>query len=1537
MEATQTHDPNEQIAIIGLAGRLPGAENLERFWEKLRDGAELISFFSDHELRATGVPAELIENPKYVKAAGYLENIDLFDAPFFGYSPREAEIIDPQQRIFLECAWEALENAGYNPDEYDGRIGVFAGASASIYTLRNLASNPDLVEAVGSYQVMLGNDKDYLTTRVSYKLNLKGPSITVQSSCSTSLVATHLACQSLLNGETDMTLAGGVSIDHLEKHGYLYKEGGIASPDGHCRAFDARAMGTVGGSGVGIVVLKRLSDALADRDYIRAIIKGSAVNNDGSLKVGFTAPSVDGQAAVIEEALAMAMVDAESISYVEAHGTGTVLGDPIEIAALTKAFRKSTNKRGFCAIGSVKTNVGHLDAAAGVAGLIKTTLALENKLAPPSLHFERPNPKIDLEDSPFYVNTKLSSWESNGSPRRAGVNSLGIGGTNAHVILEEAPAIGPSSESRSHQLIVLSARTATANERAASNLIARLKANHEINLADLAYTLQVGRKSFPHRLMLVCKDVQDAVTALEQRDAVRVLSSCQENENRSVLFMFPGQGSQHLDMGLGLYQSEPTFRDIMDELSERFEPHLGLDLREVIYPAVEKREDASKRLDQTQITQPALFIVEYALARLWMEWGVEPASMIGHSLGEYVAATIAGVFSLEDALALVAARGRLMQRMPAGAMLGVRLSERELKPMLKGGLDLAAVNGPNQCVASGGFEAIEALRKELESRKVDCRRLQTSHAFHSEMMEPAAKEFAELAQRVKLHPPAIPFISNLTGKQITAAEATDPMRWARHLRQKVNFADGISGFINERAGIMLEIGPGQTLSNLARTQLGRGAAHAVIASLRGGDSKSDALLESLGRLWLAGARIDWKRFHRNERRHRIPLPSYPFERQRYWVEPSDLVFSAKKRHRSLDKNPDIADWFYAPLWKQTALPIAESVEPETTWLVFTGEDWLSLEIVGRMKEAGINVISVSAGTRSSKIQDGAYVINARERDDYNFLFREVRAAGGVPQKIIHLWGLNGNKDHQESSFYSLLFLARAIGEQLVTTQIDLKVFTSNMQLVTGMEELCPERATQLGPCRVIPQEYPNITCYSIDVDEPRPGSAYAEKLVRELISEATAKTSDLIVAYRGNLRWAQVYEPIKLKRRTAPRLKEEGVYLITGGLGSIGLSFSDYLARTRRAKLILVGRSNFPSRSEWDQWLATRPAQDATTRRIRRLKAIEQAGAEILLATADVADESRMRAVIDLAYEKFGRLDGVIHAAGTVGEAAAVSIQETDPGTCERLFRAKVEGVGVLGKLLEGRDLDFCLLMSSLASVLGGLGFFASAAADNFMDAFAARHNQKSLVPWISVNWDGWRITDEDLDHALDAPASSEIGITPREGVQALELVLAQDACARLVVSTADLKSRVDRWIKREFLRAPDTGGGKESLSLHPRPALQNSYVAPRDEVEQTVADIWQKLLGIDEVGVYDSLFDLGGDSLLAIQIISRLREAFHLEISLRSVFDAPTVAAISDNIRSGSKEAEQDAEEISDVLDLIECLSDEEARLLLAGEADLK
>nr|WP_322683107.1 aminotransferase class III-fold pyridoxal phosphate-dependent enzyme [Nostoc sp. DedQUE07]MDZ8128527.1 aminotransferase class III-fold pyridoxal phosphate-dependent enzyme [Nostoc sp. DedQUE07] len=894
MQASDNQDPSDGVAIIGMVGRFPGAGNVDEFWRNLCEGLESTTFFEDEELDPS-IDPNLCKDPSYVKARGIIPGGETFDAAFFGINPLEAVVMDPQARVFLELVYEALENAGYESESFEGLIGLYAGCGQNTYFANHIAGRMEIVDRIGEFQTMLANEKDFLTTRAAYKLNLKGPAVSVNTACSTSLVAVIQACQALTSYQCDLALSGGVSMTTPQNSGYVAQEGSMLSGDGHCRPFDASAQGTMFNNGAGVVVLKRLEDALHDGDRIYAVIRGSGINNDGADKVSFTAPSVDGQAEAIAMAQAYANFHPETISYIEAHGTATPLGDPIEIEALTQAFRVHTDAKQFCAIGSLKSNVGHLVAAAGVAGLIKTALALHYKKIPPSLNFEAPNPKIDLANSPFYVNTKLAEWSEGETPRRAGVSSFGVGGTNAHLVLEEAPQIQSSGSSRPQQLLLLSAKTSQALEAATANLQQHLQYNAEINLADVAYTLQRGRKSFNYRRSVVCHDLTDAIAALQSLDPNQVNTRHIEIRNPAVVFMFPGQGSQYVNMGLNLYNREPVFQEAVDECAEMLKPLLGKDLREIIYPApsdaygeLRLRETAAILLQQTCFTQPALFVIEYALAQLWQSWGVKPQAMIGHSIGEFVAACIAGVFTLEDALMLVATRGRLMWELPTGAMLSVRLPAKEVEPRLSAELAIAAINGPSLCVVSGPTEAIASLQKQLESEEVICRHLHTSHAFHSPMMDSIIAPFAEVVRKVKLSPPQIPFVSTVTADWITTQQATDPMYWATHLRQTVRFAEGVQTLWQQPERLLLEVGPRITTTTLARQQAKDIKQQIAIPSL--GDNAENeaewtALLKAVGQLWLAGVSIDWSNFYQRETRQRIPLPTYPFERQRFWIDP----------------------------------------------------------------------------------------------------------------------------------------------------------------------------------------------------------------------------------------------------------------------------------------------------------------------------------------------------------------------------------------------------------------------------------------------------------------------------------------------------------------------------------------------------------------------------------------------------------------------------------------------------------------------------
>ncbi|HWG58035.1 MAG TPA: SDR family NAD(P)-dependent oxidoreductase [Candidatus Acidoferrales bacterium] len=1336
---------NSAIAIVGMAGRFPGARTIAAFWRNLRDGVESIRELSDAELIAAGVSRRELANPDYVRAAAVLSDVDKFDASFFGFSPKDAAIMDPQHRHFLECAWEAIESAGHVPDNFPGSIGVFAGSGMNAYMIHNLLANRALAESAGLFLIrQTGNDKDVLATRASYQLNLRGPSISVQTACSTSLVAVHLACQSLLNCECDMALAGGVTIEIPHARGYIYREGEILSRDGHCRSFDASSSGTIFSSGVGLVVLRRLEDALEDRDTIHAVILGSAINNDGSRKIGYLAPSVDGQAEVVAEALGVAGVAADDISYVETHGTGTAVGDPIEIKALTQAFRQTTQRTGFCAIGSLKSSVGHMDAAAGVGGLIKATLALEHKKIPASLHFEKPNPLIDFANSPFYVNTELADWKSRG-PRRAGVTSLGIGGTNAHVILEEAPAAAPAPSARPYQLLVLSAKTESALARAAENMAGHFESHPEVNFADVAFTSQVGRKEFAHRLAFPAADAAEAIAALRDAngsDAKRVASGVAPSAAPSVVFLFSGQGSQHVNMGAELYRTEPVFRAALDKCAELLRPHLDLDLRDLLYPASGGDAEASERLNRTCIAQPALFAVEYALAQWWISCGVVPRAMIGHSIGEYVAACLAGVFSLEEGIEITAVRGRLMQQMDPGAMLSVPLAAEEIE--VGESLSIAAVNAPGQTVVSGPIPAIEALEKRLAASDIAWRRLHTSHAFHSAMMEPMLERFRRHMQRIGLRAPAIPFVSNLSGTWIAAEQAASADYWTAHVRNTVRFSDCVREVFRQPGRVLLEVGPGQALASLARQHPERNDAKVLVSARHPQERTSDAktLLAAVAQLWTCGQPIHWDALHSGQPRGRVPLPSYPFEHRRYWIEPDANTRAEEPRENSAAEPAaanriDSADrWFQRRAWLRTAIPAAVSGSPGR-WLLFAEESALSSQVVAQLSAAGHRAIRVTPGKSYARRNPAEYTLRPGVRADYDLLLADLAAQGGAPQKMVHLWSVRKPAEEistdqaLDRSFYSLLFLLQAMGDQ-DWTSFDLAVISNGLHAVPGDPAARnagdPVRAALLGPVKVAPKEFPGITCRNIDFAPDVNGHRAAAQIIAELSSGS----AESVIAYRGDSRWTESFEIAEQPAAGKPPLRERGVYMITGGFGGIGLAIAEHLARECKARLVLIGRTPLPAQKDWAS-IAGNGAPEKMKRLLQKLLEIQSAGAELLPVQADVTRKEEMELAVREALRRFGAIHGVIHAAGAIEDRP---VQTKTRESAARVLGPKVHGSLVLKKVLEGVPLDFMALFSSVSSLVPPAGQVDYAAANAVLDSIAS---SEPAAPVIAINWGLWR------------------------------------------------------------------------------------------------------------------------------------------------------------------------------------------------------
>ncbi|MEV0728021.1 SDR family NAD(P)-dependent oxidoreductase [Polymorphospora sp. NPDC050346] len=1325
------------IAIIGLAGRFPGARDVNEFWHNLLGGVESITFFSDDELREAGVSEETIADASYVKAAPITEGADMFDAAYFGMSPREAEILDPQQRIFLEECETALQHSGYDPASFGGRIGVYGGLGFNNYLEDNVNKNPDVVDVMGRLSTNISNTADYLATGVSYRLGLRGPSFTCLSACSTSMVAIHLASQALRSGECEMALAGGVEEFIPRVSGYYYSEGGLYSPDGHCRTFDAKARGTVFGSGAGVVLLKRLDAALADGDNVLAVIRATAINNDGNDKGAFTAPSISGQFAAVSDALSRSGVDPATISYVEAHGTSTFVGDPIEVNALTKAFRAHTDRKQYCGIGSVKTNVGHLGAAAGVTGLIKTVLAMQHRVLPPSINFDEPNPQIDFENSPFYVNTDLTPWKADSGPLRASVSSFGVGGTNGHLILEEAPAVEPSSRPlRSHQLLLLSARTPTALEANANAVGAHLRDRPE-ELADAAYTLAVGRTARPVRSFLVTTDgteAGDRLAAGVPQPSPGVIPP--RGVKREIAFVFPGQGAQYPQMGRDLYETEPVFRTEIDECAEVLREQTGWDLRELLFPSDDDAAAAADRLNQTAVTQPALFVVEYAMAKLVLSWGLRPESMVGHSVGEYVAATLAGVFTRDDALRLVAARGALMQELPAGSMLAVPLSEQTVSSMLPADLSLAAVNAPDLAVVSGPDQAIEQFKAVLAVQGMEGRPLHTSHAFHSQMMDPILERFTALVAAVPRSEPTIPFVSNLSGDWITAAQATDPAYWAAHLRGAVRFADAVALLTTGASRVLVELGPGQTLSSLARRQLGTDRQGLAVSTMRHPQQRQPdtaVLLAALGQVWQTGADIDFTALWGDERRHRVALPRVPYEKQRSWLDGGpQAAASTQDVAANTETGP-----YYVPVWKETSAPAPVDVDTAAAWVVFEPADGgVAAELTGRLRTAGAKVITVRAGAEQRADGD-AYTVRAGELADYSAVVAAALADQPERLKMVHGWlvgdlagdtGRDRARDGLDRGFFSILSAAQAVSRNPASPPLDLYLLTSELRDVVGGERIEPVKSGVDGFVKLLPKEFSDTTCRSIDVSTGR-ADTVADQVLREISSGST----DQVVAYRGRKRWLWSHEEVALDGVGAAQrlLRDGGVYLITGGLGGIGLVTARDLAEQHRAKLVLVGRSGLPPREEWRDLLAGPDTQ--VTARIKAVEEIESLGGEVLVIAADVTDTESLRAVRAQAEAAFGPVNGVLHAAGITGGGMLETRQFAD---AEAVLAAKVFGTLAIEEVF-GDSIDLLVLYSSFTVFSGDFGLFDYCSANSILDSYAqSRAGGNTHV--VSINWPIW-------------------------------------------------------------------------------------------------------------------------------------------------------------------------------------------------------
>ncbi|MEV8326778.1 SDR family NAD(P)-dependent oxidoreductase [Kitasatospora sp. NPDC056731] len=1464
-----------RVAVVGLAGRFPGADSVDALWELLASGTEAISRFGPEELRAAGVPDGEAGRPGYVAAKGVLADVAGFDSQLFGYNALEASVIDPQQRIFLECAWEALEDAGCDPDRAPGPIAVYAGSLLSTYLIHNLLPRTDLRDSLGVPMLFQGNQPDQLAPRAAYKLNLRGPAVSVQTACSTSLVAVHLAVQSLLSEECDLALAGGVTVTVPHRSGYLPVPGGIESPDGHCRPFGAEAAGTVFGNGAGVVVLKRLADALADGDRVHAVILGSAVNNDGANKAGYTAPGVAGQTAVIREALSVAGVAPDSIGYVEAHGTGTPIGDPIEVEALTAAFRAEQDAddrsaTGWCGLGSVKSNLGHLDTAAGVTGLIKAILTVRGGRIPASLHAEAVNPELGLADSPFFVPAGLTDWPVADGPRRAAVSAFGIGGTNAHVVLEQAPEPAPREAAAPGAVPValpLSARTAAALDAAAERLADDLAAHPDRPLADVARTLRTGRRQLVQRRVVVADDTAAAVAALRgagRRESVRARAG---QGAAPVAFLLPGQGAQYPGMALGLHRAHPVFRAALDEAADLLRPHLGLDLVELL------RGGDADLLRRSSVTQPAVLAVGHATAALWRHWGVRPAALLGHSLGEYTAALLSGVLDLPEALALVAARGRLMEQTAPGAMLAVPLDEAAAADLAAAhGLDLAAVNGPGASVLSGTAEAVERAAAELGERGLRALRLPVERAFHSALCAPAAEQFAAELAKVTLHEPTVPFLSNLTGDWITPEQATDPGYWVRQMLSPVRFHDGLTRLaaLDERM-VLVETGPGSVLTDLARAAA-EGSAGPRLAlpplptrGRRGAEDEPGSAVLALGSLWAHGAAVDWEPVDAGARP--ADLPGYPFERLPHWIEPAVPGRAPATALPAAD-----LDAVHATVnWR----PLAESAGDDPlagrrqTWLVLLDRAGAAQPLVELLTARGQIVTTVQPGPAYRRVRRGVYELDPADPAQYAKLLADLRGLVRTPTAVLYAWGLDETPD-ETAGYFGLVHLARAMSAESVLNEVRLGVVTAGAFPAAPGEQPRPAAALLSGPVQVLGEEYRNLRCTQVDLAV---GAALDEAAADAVVRAVLTGPARLLALREGAL-LTRTVEPAERPVPTAPaRVRAGSTWLLTGGLGGIGLTLARALARAGAARLVLLGRG---------------AADEAT------LAAVRESGAEVLAVQADVTDAAALDRALEQARAAFGRIDGVVHAAGVPG-GGSVELRSDD--SMRTVLAPKTAGLRHLLAALRPGEAEVLVLCSSLATLIPTYGQADYAAANAYLAAVAEAEAARGERHAVAVDWDMWAgvgmASRAEVPEALRAFQADMLAgaLTPEQGARAFAALL-EGPPGRAVVARAGaaIADGTLRTSAAPAAEAPRT-------AALPRPELATPYTAPATPTEERLAEIYAELLGLDRVGVDDDFLELGGHSLLAAQIAARLRAEFEVDVPARVFFEGGRVADLATEI----------------------------------------
>ncbi len=1456
VQKKDTIDNRRDIAVIGISCEFPGADNLQEFWKNVCDGKESIFEIDDESLISEGISKNDIDNPNYVKRRPFLKNIKTFDPGFFGYSDRDAATMDPQHRKFLEHSWKALEDSAYVPEKYNGRIGVFAGCDNSFYLQNNVGKAAVSYEVLEDIQLMINNLGEYLASKVAYKLNLNGPAINIQTACSTSLVAVHLACQSILSGDSDIALAGGVSIRVPHKVGYAYKSDLMLSKDGSCRAFDADAEGTPFGHGIGIIVLKTLHHAQKDGDHIYAVIKGSAINNDGAQKVGFTAPSVLGQKDVIKKALGNSVVTADTIGYVEAHGTATKLGDPIEFKALEQAFRSETHKTAFCALGSVKTNIGHLAQAAGMAGIIKAIMALHCKVIPPSLNFEKPNKEIALKESPFYVPQKASSWVAEDIKRRAGVSAFGFGGTNAHVILEEAPKSAVSQSNRQTFIYPFSAKSAGSLRKALSDFGSFLVNSENGSLPDIAYSLQQGRAEFDYRCAFTASSKEKILSEINSKNL-----KIEKRGNGRVVYVFSGQGGKYINAGKDLYLHEPVFKEAIDFCAGLFLQGHGIEILKNLYP---ENDTATTSLPPI-ITQPIIFSIQYALIKLWESWGVTPDKVVGHSLGEYAAAYVAGVVSIKDVIDLIAVRAKLSSDIQEGSMLAVQATEEKLISMPMNGVEIASVNSENSRVFSGDNADIEFFAMNLDKESIPYIRLNTDRAYHSRFFEEASYELGRQARKVTLEKPKLPWYSTVTGDLVSDDQAVSPDYWQKNLRNQVLFDKALSGMIDDNA-VFLEIGPEQVLSSLISKKIRNLKGSRYCSSLPGSmSSETDEphIYQTVTKLWLHGVNINWEFFNANCNLNKVSLPTYQFERQEFWIDRTNIL-SASKPDKDLSNNS-----LYTPWWKPR-FNHKEIKDKSDTWIVFLDPSSQAEKFITRLEYAGNKVVSVKANSSLQGLirhDSNNYELNPQHKDSYFELLSLYSGYQNI--SVVHFGNFKpadskAETDDAEEIYSSLLYLTQAIADQDISKK-HLTIVCDGLLSLDRDKNIQAEKAVILGIARCAIKEIKDFYSRCVDIR-----ASNLDDEIEALIELSNDRLTTGGIILRNGRVYEQDFSSIEYQEHEKSPLgiREGGVYLITGGSGGIAQYITRYIMSYRNAKVVLVSRSFSDEKIKADD---------------------REEG--ILRISADLSDKECLKKAIQQAEMQFGKINGVFHAAGVSGSTL---IRNKTREQVNSVFRPKIHGTINLAEIFKDKDIDFLIAFSSISSIFPDLGQSDYAAANAFIDSFADLEHK---WPFLAINWDTWEKTGMAAKYTLQLSlheGEHAATLSPEKGIAALDKSLHfAKIYNQIIVCPSNIQDRKRAFIESDIF--------SKNLPSNENIKIQNfPNISP---VERDLLEAWVGILGREPEDLDQSFFEMGGDSLSAIQYLTALKETHNYSIGIKIFFENSNIKKLSQFLNQGSAE----------------------------------